>query len=224
MHPLSYDHTTAVDLMRDQLDSILAAAESYSDYDLLGASRVHGWSRLDTVVHVRLGLEEMAGVCAAQVDGAPDHDAASYWVSFAEDDYDRVPHILWTRRTAAAYAEPHGALRHLNQVADTLRIALRRMPDHPVLFQGKTMTSGDFIATWVVELAVHQLDLGDGGGHPTPGSLSVVRETVEALTDVRLPQEWDDEYAALVALGRLPLPDDLQDDRQDLASALPVAL
>lgn len=220
MHPLSYDHTTAVDLLRDQLDSILAAVGSFSDYDLLGASRVHGWSRLDAVVHVRLGLEEMAGVCAAQVEGAPDHDAASYWVTFAEDDDDPVPHILWTRRTAAAYAEPRGALRHLNEVAGTIRIALRRMPDHPVLFQGKTMTSGDFLATWVLELAVHQLDLGEEAGHPTPGSLSVVRETVEALADVRLPEEWDDEYAALVALGRLPLPA----DRQDLAAALPVSI
>jgi hypothetical protein len=220
VHPLGYDHTTAATLLRDQLDSILTAAEAFSDYDLLGSSRVHGWSRLDTVVHVRLGLEEMAGVCAAQVDDAPDHDAASYWASWAADDDDPVPHILWTRRTAAAYDRPRDALRHLTEVAGTIRVALRRMPDHPVLFQGKTMTSGDFLATWVVELAVHQLDLGAEAGHPTAGSLSVVRETVEALADVRLPEQWDDEYAALVALGRSPLPD----DQRDLAKALPISL
>jgi hypothetical protein len=131
-----------------------------------------------------------------------------------------VPHILWIRRTAAAYAEPRGALRHLDDVAGTIRIALRRMPDHPVLFQGKTMTSGDFLATWVVELAVHQLDLGEGAGHPTPGSLAAVRETVEAVADVDLPREWDDEQAALVALGRRPLPD----GGGDLAGRLPLSL
>jgi hypothetical protein len=198
----------------------VAAAESFSDYDLLGASRCHGWSRLDVVVHVRAGLEEMIGVCAAQVDGPADHDAASYWASFAESDDDPVPSMLWMRRTAAAYNRPSGALRHLRDVTATATIALGRMPDHPVLFQGKTMTSGDFLATWVVELAVHHLDLGPEAGHPAPGSLAVVRRTVEAVADVDLPAAWPDEDAALIALGRVPLPD----DARDLARVLPLSL
>jgi hypothetical protein len=82
------------------------------------------------------------------------------------------------------------------------------------------MTSGDFLATWVVELAVHQLDLGQGAGHPTPGSLTAVRRTVEAIADVDLPERWDDEDAALIALGRLPLPDDVP----ELAGVLPVSI
>ena len=220
MRPLSYDHATAADLMREQLDTFVAAAESLTEYDLLGASRVHGWSRLEVVVHVRAGLEEMLGSCAAQVDDEPDHDAASYWASFADADEDRVPHILWMRRTATAYNRPEGALRHLRDVDATLRIALARMPDHPVLFQGKTMTSGDFLATWVVETAVHQLDLGEEAGHPTPGCLQAVRRTVEALADVDLPASWSDEDAALIALGRVPIPA----GATDLADALPVSL
>jgi hypothetical protein len=207
VRPLSYDHATAAALLRSQLDEFVAGAESFSDYDLLGASRVHGWSRLEVVVHVRAGLEEMVGVCAAQVDAEPDHDAASYWMSFAADDEDPVPHILWMRRTATAYSRPEGALRHLRDVATMARIALERTPDHPVLFQGKTMTSGNFLATWVVELAVHQLDLEDGAGHPTAGSLATVRRTVQAVADVDLPAAWSDEDAALIALGRVPLPE-----------------
>jgi hypothetical protein len=220
MRPLSFDHETAVDLMREQLDVFVAAARSFSEYDLLGASRLHGWSRLDVVVHCRLGLEEMVGVCAMQVDGACDHDAASYWASFAEDDDDRVPHIMWMRRTSTAYNRPEGALRHLDDVAAMLRVALVRMPDHPVLFQGKTMTSGDFLATWVVELAVHQLDLGEGAGAATPESLQVVRRTVEAVADVDLPETWGDEDAALIALGRVPLPE----TAADLAGRLPLSI
>ena len=81
MRALSYDHATAVELLRGQLDAFVAGAESFSEYDLLGASRVHGWSRLEAVVHVRAGLEEMVGVCAAQVDDVPDHDAAAYWAT-----------------------------------------------------------------------------------------------------------------------------------------------
>jgi len=220
MRPLSYDHATAVGLMRDQLDAFVAAAESFSEYDLLGGARVHGWSRLDAVVHCRAGLEEMVAVCAAQVDDPPDHDAASYWASFAAADGDQVPQILWMRRTASAYNRPEGALHHLRDVAATARIALARMPDHPVLFQGKTMTSGDFLTTWVVELAIHQLDLGEEAGHPTPGSLQAARRTIEAIADVDLPDTWSDEDTALIALGRVGLPD----DASELAGTLPISL
>jgi hypothetical protein len=94
------------------------------------------------------------------------------------------------------------------------------MPDHPVLFQGKTMSSGDFLATWIVELAVHQLDLGESAGHPPPEALQVVRRTVEAVADVDLPEEWGDEDAALFSLGRVPLPS----DARALADALPISV
>lgn len=220
MRPLSYDHVTAAGLVREQLAAFVAAAESLSEYDLLGASRCHGWSRLDAVVHVRAGLEEMVGDCAAQVDGPPTHDAASYWKVLTEDDDDPVPHILWLRRTATAYHRPASALRHLHDVAATADLVLRQMPDHTLLFQGKTMTSGDFLATWVVEFAVHHLDLGEGSGRPTDGSLHVVRRTVEALADIDLPEAWPDDVAALVALGREPLPA----DADDLAEVLPIRL
>lgn len=207
MRPLSYDHATSAGLLREQLAAFVAAAESFTEYDLLGASRCHGWSRLDAVVHVRSGLEEMVGVCAAQVDDPPGRDAASYWETFAsEPDDDPVPHILWMRRTAAAYNRPSSALRHLRDVVATAHLVLGRMPDHPVLFQGRTMTSGDFLATWVVELAVHHLDLGEGAGRPTDGSLHVIRRTVEAIADVDLPAEWSDDEAVLISLGREPLP------------------
>lgn len=159
-------------------------------------------------------------MCAAQVDDPPDHDAASYWASFAADDDDQVPRILWMRRTASAYNRPEGALRHLRDVAATARVALARMPDHPVLFQGKTMTSGDFLTTWVVELAVHQLDLGDEAGHPTADSLQAVRRTVEAIADADLPDTWSHKDTALIALGRVPMPD----HAGHLADRLPISL
>ena len=71
VRPLSFGHATCVSLLRAQTQAFVTAAESFSEYDLLWASRCHGWSRLDAVVHVRAGLEEMVGVCAAQVDDPP---------------------------------------------------------------------------------------------------------------------------------------------------------
>ena len=48
MRSLSFDHATSVELMREQLDVFVAAARSFSEYDLLAAPRVHGWSRSET--------------------------------------------------------------------------------------------------------------------------------------------------------------------------------
>ena len=48
MRPLSFDHAICVELMREQLDVLVAAARSFSEYDLLAAARGHGWSRLET--------------------------------------------------------------------------------------------------------------------------------------------------------------------------------
>jgi hypothetical protein len=214
---LCLDHADAVELFDTQMRELLEAAQRLDDLALLGASLCHGWSRVDVLVHVRLGLEEVLGGCVAQTDRPVDHDAASYWASFAGDTgTDPVPPMLWLRRTAAAYGRPSSATRHLADVMARVRGALYRMPDHPVLFQDKVMTSGDFLATWVVELAIHQLDL-DLADASTPVGLALARQTVEALADEDLPPELDDRAAVLAALGRAPVPDDLH-------GAFPIAL
>ena len=56
---------------------------------------------------------------------------------------------------------------------------MRLLPETPVAWQRKVLTSGDFLATWVVELAVHQLDLRIEGN--TPSGLGWARGTLEAL-------------------------------------------
>lgn len=166
------------------LDAFRLAVGSLDDMTLLGASRCHGWSRLDCVVHVRVGLEELLAGCAAQVDDVPDTDAASYWTAWddqAEDD--PVPGILWTRRTAGAYARPTNVAEHLGMVTDGLRATVTRMPETPIAFQGCVLTSGDLLATWAVEVALHHLDLGDVDGMPGPDptALHLARRTAGAL-------------------------------------------
>jgi hypothetical protein len=115
-----------------------------------------------------------------------------------------VPHILWLRRVASAYARPSAAVRHLADVASSVTAAVRTMPEGPVLFQGKCMRSGDFLATWVVELAVHQLDLDLG--QDAPSGLEWARVTLEAIADADLPPELDDRSAVLMGLGRVSAP------------------
>lgn len=191
----------------DELQAVVATCASLSDLDLLDPALCRGWSRLDTVVHVRSGLAEMVVGCLSVTTAEPDHDAASYWNSHPDDrDDDPVAHVLWLRRTASAYGRPSAAVRHLSAVAASLPPVLDAMGEDHIFFQGKVLTGGDYLATWVVELAIHHLDLATPTAHPTPASLSVARTVLEAIAEHALPGEMPDEEAVLVAVGRQPWP------------------
>ena len=43
----------------ESIDAFLGAAASLGEYELLGASRCHGWGRLDVTTHVLAGWQEM---------------------------------------------------------------------------------------------------------------------------------------------------------------------
>lgn len=76
-------------------------------------------------------------------------------------------------------------------------------------FQGKHMLTGDFLATWVVELVVHQLDLALDDD---PSDLDWARQTIEAIAERVLPTELDDRSAVLVGLGRIACPETVRLD------------
>lgn len=52
-------------LLLAQLAQFVAAVEALDDLALLDPARCRGWSRLEVIVHVRLGLAEMAVAVAA---------------------------------------------------------------------------------------------------------------------------------------------------------------
>ena len=216
MQRLSFSHDEAVIALADQITSFVAAAEAFDDLELLDPSRCRGWSRMDLVVHVRGGLEEMALGSAHRSQSEADTDAASYWRVYpGVDDSDPVEGILWLRRVAGAHTRPTRAVEHLKQVALGTIAIIRTMSPGVVDFQGRRMSSGDFLGTWVVELAVHQLDL-DAAGPPPPG-MSWTRLTMEALAGARLPEELGDLDAVLAGLGRT-------EAGPELGAAFPISL
>jgi hypothetical protein len=205
MRKLRFPHDEAATCFGEQVAEFMTAVDSQDDLQLLGPSRCHGWSLLDVVVHVRMGLQEMAIGTTCRTDKATDHDAASYWGTHPDDrNVDPVRHILWLRRVASAYGRPAGAVAHLKDVVSSAVNAVSSMSEDVVEFQGKRMDSGDFLATWVVELAVHQLDLGLDGD--TPSGLSWTRMTLGAVANSDLPSILDDRSAVLIGLGRVPCP------------------
>jgi hypothetical protein len=192
----------------ESIDSFVRAVETLGEYELLGASRCHGWTRLDVVVHVLGGWHEMLGGLASSVDSPPSVDAATYWTAFATQyaGDDPVEVLMEQHRRTAAYARPAAATAHLLDVAAAVRRGVIAFQDQPRLWDGHVFTAGDYLAIWAVEDVVHQLDLRCD--EPEAASaLEVARATIEALVGERLPAAWTDRDVTLVGTGRLPVPD-----------------
>jgi hypothetical protein len=179
-------HATGARACAGAIRALLAAADRLDVQALLAPSRCLGWSRLHALVHVHFGLQDMLLAVVTPTDDAPDVDAASYWRTDPPSNdggTDELDHLGFLHRVSAAYRRPTAAVRHLRVTAEALAGAVERMAPGRVPFQGHVLTSGDFLATWATELAVHHLDLDldADAPWPDPAALRLARETAEAL-------------------------------------------
>jgi uncharacterized protein (TIGR03083 family) len=217
------DHDAAASAFREQLATLLRVGTNLDDRALLAASRCHGWTVADVLVHLHFGLQEMLLGTLSTTDDAADTDAASYWREAPADGPDALDQVQLARSIASAYRPPTGLVRHVCITADALNRAVARLDAGTVRFQGRVLPTGDFLATWAVELAVHHLDLNRelDLAPPAPAALSMARATVEALAGDALPASWSDEAAVLAGAGRLPLTDIQRREIGELGDRLP---
>jgi uncharacterized protein (TIGR03083 family) len=220
-------HDTGAAAFLDQLAVFVSAASGLDDAQLGAATRCRGWLARDLLVHVHLGLQEMLLGVLDPTDDEPDRDAATYWTAFTPGtatgaDTAAVEGDRFIRTLACAYARPTAAVRHLRMTADGLARAVRAGAPGAVRFQGHVLATGDFLATWAVELAVHHLDLARELDLPAPdaAALRMSRDTVEALVG-ELPGEWSDETAVLVGTGRVALDERMREQAGPAADRLP---
>jgi uncharacterized protein (TIGR03083 family) len=204
-----------------ELDVFMGVADGLDDLELMAASRCTGWTVGDVIAHVHLGLQEMLLGVVTRTDATPDTDAAGYWRSAPptnDEEADRVAGMRFVRLLGAAYRRPSGLVRHLRPTVDGIRTAVRALEPGNLRFQGHVLTTGDFLATWAVELAVHHLDL--------TRELTVVppaaRATVEALTGGAWPVAWPDDMAVLLGTGRVAPDQQQRQQAPDVVLQLPV--
>jgi len=182
---LTVDLETGRTAFTESVRGFVAAVDDLDEWSLLGASRCHGWTRLDVVVHVVAGWQEMLGGFVSPVDGSPTVDAASYWPAFEEDAGDPLVALLAQRRRTTAYARPDAAREQMHDVADAVLRGAAGCAEGHYLWQGHVFTAGDFLAIWAVEAALHQIDLL--GDRPVPPSaLDLARATVAELDGAAL--------------------------------------
>lgn len=208
------------------LAAFMEVVDGLDDAQLLAPSRCRGWTVADVVVHVHLGLQEMVLGLLTPAHEEPDTDAASYWraeLKTNDPDADQIDQIRFVRLLSAAYRRPSGIVGHLRWTAECLTAAAANLEPVNLRSQGRVLRSGDFLATWAVELAIHHLDLTEELhlGAPASSALALARQTVEALLGGSLPHDWNDAQAVLIGAGRVK-PDRLQVEQAgDLANRLP---
>ncbi|TQM45310.1 maleylpyruvate isomerase N-terminal domain-containing protein [Pseudonocardia cypriaca] len=221
---MQVDHDAGRTGFLDGLKALRATADGLDDGQLLAASRCRGWTVGDVLVHVHLGLQEMLLGVVSPTDRAPDTDAASYWSTPTglRCAAGPVGHVRFVRAMAGAYRRPTAIVAHLHPTADALAAAVEVLPDGVVATQGHAMRTGDFLASWALELAVHHLDLGAELtlSPPAATALALARTTVEELAGGRLP--WDDDTTVLIGTGRVPPDEEHVTQAGPLAAHLPV--
>jgi Mycothiol maleylpyruvate isomerase N-terminal domain len=221
------DHDDGRAAFLDGLDAFVGCVESFSDLQLMAASRCTGWTVVDVVVHVHLGLQEMLlGLVNRTVEEA-DTDASTYWRATPptnDDDADQVAGMRFIRLLGASYRRPSGAVRHMLPTVEGVRAAASRLEPGAARFQGHVLSSGDFLATWAVELAVHHLDMGRelAVQPPAPSALRLARLTVEALAGADAPRAWADDATVLLGAGRIRPDAEQQTEAPVLTRKLPV--
>ena len=210
--PMEVPYAVAGPALLGQLRRLVGVAGHLDDRALLASSRCLGWTRADVLAHVHLALQDMLLALVAPTDAEPDTDAASYWRTDPpsnDPDSDELDNLRFARLLASAYRRPTGLIGHLRPTGEGVARAVSQLSTPAVNFQGHVLTSGDFLATWATELAVHHLDLdlGQELPGPDPAALRLARLTADELADQPSPSDWDDEHAVLVGWGRLPSSD-----------------
>jgi hypothetical protein len=185
---MQVEHPAGARACAAAIRALLAAAGRLDDQALLAPSRCPGWSRLNALMHVHLGLQDMLLGVVSPTAAEPDVDAASYWRTDPpsnDANAEPIDHIGFLHRFSTAYRRPRDAVGHLRHTAETVAGAVERTGPGRVRFQGHVLTTGDFLATWATEVAVHHLDLDldPGAPGPDPEALRLAQRTAEALAD-----------------------------------------
>ncbi|GAA0260393.1 maleylpyruvate isomerase N-terminal domain-containing protein [Cryptosporangium japonicum] len=203
--------TIALREARDAFETVAADLSAFldarTDEDLLARSRCRGWVVADVLAHLHLGLSEMITGFAYRVDAPPDTDFLTYWSGYPEPDPDAaVGQIRFARLLASAYGRPTGLLDHFRPTLEAVRRFVAQADDGCVRFQGHVLPLGDFVATWVVEIVVHHLDVLVELPGPTPDLTLAVRTLDGLRGEGDRPADWDDVTYVLAGSGRIPGP------------------
>lgn len=194
-------------------EAYAAISEVVSGLDPGDFSRPTGceaWTIDALLFHIMLDAQRCLIALADPVEQVADTNAVTYWRAYAaeagDDDRAREASAAFVRRSAQAYEQPAGLVRHWTDISHAAVAAARRSdPNARVATQGHVLTAADFIDTLVVEATLHHLDLVvalPDGPLPAAPALGLTRRTLEGLLGRPAPVGWTDVAFARGLTGR----------------------
>jgi hypothetical protein len=208
-----------VDALETMYGAVIEIADSLSGDDLMRPSRCAGWAVSDVLFHLVLDARRALCTFASPSDQLPDVDAVTYWQAFQPGT--SANHARYVRISASAYSSGMLALEW-RETAEAAVRAAQACPYPAVTTQGHVLKTADFVATLVVEAAVHHLDMTVelAAGPPPASALRLVRQTLDGLLGT--PLDWDDRAYALKGTGRMALTDSDRGTLGPLAARFPL--
>src|SRR5690606_2981753 len=217
-------------------------------------SGCRGWLVQDLVCHLVIDAQDVLITLATPADGgaggvgvdggggvgvgggggveaAPVKDAVTYWTVTTQPPSGQDPLDALTVRLAAAYQDPELLRFHLDDVGSAAgRAAVLADPAARVSTQGAVLTVADYLSAYVLEWALHHLDLvADLPGTvdvpgPSADTLAAARELLERIAGEPFPAAWPDADALLVGTGRRVPTDTERAQLGPLADRVPLVL
>ncbi|MEV6483448.1 maleylpyruvate isomerase N-terminal domain-containing protein [Streptomyces sp. NPDC051576] len=195
-----------MDLFSRSWTALLTAVAGLEDEDFTRPSGCAGWLVRDLVCHLVLDAQDVLITLVTPADTEPTRDAVTYWTVTQTPPTGEDPLDALIVRLAAAYEEPWLLKFHLDDVGSAAGRAARLAdPGLRVGTQGEVLTAGDYLSAYVLEWALHHLDLVAHLPHrpgPPAETLAGARELLERIAGAAFPASFSDRDALLVGTGR----------------------
>lgn len=208
--------------------ALRAAVADLADGDFAQPSGCAGWLVRDLVCHLVIDAQDVLITLVTPADREPTADAAGYWHVSDEPPTGADPLDALTVRMAAAYEDPALLKFHLDDVGSAAGRAARLAdPALRVSTQDMVLTTGDYLAAYVLEWTLHHLDLTARLPHvpgPPAAGLTDARVLLERIAGAAFPESFTDTDALVVATGRRTPTEPERTALGPLAANLPLIL
>jgi hypothetical protein len=195
-------------ILADEIDLLRGIVTRISDAELVLPSGCRGWLIAHLLVHLRLDGEAVLESLALRTDRAVDRDWVSYWADWPAGAEANFAAVRFHWASAASYSNGDTLRRHFDDTHMAAAAAAKSATGGSVPFQDHVLTVDDLLIMWVVEYAIHHLDLASalpGAPGPDERALELAAQTLDRLIDAPRPGPWETPAYVRKGTGRMSL-------------------
>ncbi|MFG1945554.1 maleylpyruvate isomerase N-terminal domain-containing protein [Nonomuraea sp. NPDC048826] len=199
-----------MDLFGRSWTALRTAVADLPDDAFTRPSGCAGWLVRDLVCHLIIDAQDVLITLVTPANGPPTRDAITYWEVSSTPPTGEDPLDALTVRLAAAYGDPRLLRFHLDDVGSAAGRAAELADPHAlVTTRDEVLSTGDYLAAYVLEWTLHHLDLVahlPSVPGPPEEALARSRQMLETIAGTpfptSFPTSFTDEETLLIGTGR----------------------